>query len=160
MADARKKLTPKQSRFVKEYLVDMNATQAAIRAGYSEKTARSIGMENLTKPDIEEAIAEARAEREERTEITADYVLMGLKTVADRCMQAEEVLDADGRPTGLFRFNANGANKALELLGKHLGLFDKKGDDLDSLKGILEHMKGLGDILQTPQSQRNIEDYE
>ena len=138
----------------------MNATQAAIRAGYSEKTARSIGMENLTKPDIEEAIAEARAEREERTEITADYVLSSLKTVADRCMQAEEVLNADGEPTGLFKFNANGANKSLELLGKHLGLFDKKGDDLDSLKGILEHMKGLGDMMQNPQPQRNIEKYE
>ena len=66
------KLTPKQARFVEEYLVDLNATQAAIRAGYSESTARAIGHENLTKPDIQEAIAEARGKQQQRTEITAN----------------------------------------------------------------------------------------
>ncbi|MEL7445085.1 MAG: terminase small subunit [Pseudomonadota bacterium] len=68
-------LTPKQKRFVEEYLVDLNATQAAIRSGYSQKTARAIGQENLTKPDISDAIAEAEAARSERTQITADRVL-------------------------------------------------------------------------------------
>ena len=52
-----KKLTPKQNRFVEEYLIDLNATKAAVRAGYSEKTARQIGSENLSKPAIQEAIA-------------------------------------------------------------------------------------------------------
>lgn len=68
-------LTALQVRFVEEYLVDMNATQAAIRAGYSEKTAYSIAHENLRKPEIVAAIAEAREKQQQRTEITADRVL-------------------------------------------------------------------------------------
>lgn len=68
-------LTPKQQLFVKEYLVDLNATQAAIRAGYKAKTARSIGAENLTKPDIQKAIEEAQSKRAEKVEITAEQVL-------------------------------------------------------------------------------------
>ena len=68
-------LTAKQRCFVEEYLVDLNATQAAIRAGYSEKTAADIGCENLTKPNIQQAIAEAMQARSERTEIEADQVL-------------------------------------------------------------------------------------
>lgn len=68
-------LTAKQQRFVQEYLIDLNATQAAIRAGYSERTARKIGQENLTKPDIQAAIQEAQNQRAERTEISADMVL-------------------------------------------------------------------------------------
>ena len=69
------KLTPKQQRFVDEYLIDLNATQAAIRAGYSPKTARQIGEQNLSKLDIQQAIEQAKAERSERTKITQDDVL-------------------------------------------------------------------------------------
>lgn len=72
---AAQPLTPKESRFIDEYLVDLNATQAAIRAGYSARTARSIGYENLTKPHIGAAIAEARKQQQERTQITADAML-------------------------------------------------------------------------------------
>jgi phage terminase small subunit len=75
-------LTPKQERFVEEYLIDLNATQAAIRAGYSQRTARSIGEENLRKPEISEAIQAAKAERSERTHITQDRVLQELARVA------------------------------------------------------------------------------
>ena len=71
-------LTPKQQRFVEEYLIDLNATQAAIRSGYSEKTAKSIGQENLTKPDIQKAIEEAQNKRQEQTQIDAAYVLKRL----------------------------------------------------------------------------------
>ena len=73
------KLTPKQARFVQEYLIDLNAAQAAIRAGYSAKTARVIGHENLIKPDIAAAIEKAMAERAERTELTADWVVDPMK---------------------------------------------------------------------------------
>lgn len=72
---AAQALTPKESRFIDEYLVDLNATQAAIRAGYSARTARSIGYENLTKPHIQAGIAEARKQQQERTHITADAML-------------------------------------------------------------------------------------
>ncbi|NWK62786.1 terminase small subunit [Acinetobacter sp. SwsAc3] len=71
-------LTPKQQRFVEEYLIDLNATQAAIRAGYSEKTARDIGCENLAKPNIAKAIEEAQNKRQEQTQIDAAYVLKRL----------------------------------------------------------------------------------
>ena len=71
-------LTPKQQRFVEEYLIDLNATRAAIRAGYSEKTAKEIGSENLTKPNIAKAIAEAQNKRQEQTQIDAAYVLKRL----------------------------------------------------------------------------------
>lgn len=77
----RADLTPKQARFVEEYLVDLNATQAAIRAGYSQPTAYAIGFENLSKPQIAEAIAEAQLERSRRTGITADRVLQELARV-------------------------------------------------------------------------------
>lgn len=74
-------LTDKQRRFVDEYLIDLNATQAAIRAGYAQETARQIGSENLSKPDIAQAIAEAQAARAERTQITADRVLQELARI-------------------------------------------------------------------------------
>lgn len=74
-------LTPKQARFVEEYLVDLNATQAAIRAGYSRDTAHSIGHENLSKPEIQAALSESMAERSQRTEITADRVLRELAKI-------------------------------------------------------------------------------
>lgn len=74
-------MTPKQCRFVAEYLVDLNATQAAIRAGYSARTAVKIGSENLRKPDIASAIEAAMADRAARTEITADRVLKELAKI-------------------------------------------------------------------------------
>lgn len=76
-----RKLTPKQKRFVEEYLIDLNATQAAIRAGCSQRTARQIGEENLSKPDIFFAVQEAQAKRSERTEITQDMVLQELAKI-------------------------------------------------------------------------------
>jgi phage terminase small subunit len=76
------KLRPKQERFVEEYLADLNATQAAIRAGYSPRTARQVGHENLSKPDIAAAICEAKKTRSKRTEITQDRVLEELARIA------------------------------------------------------------------------------
>ena len=71
-------MNARQRHFVQEYLIDPNATRAAIRAGYSKKTARSIGQENLTKPDIAAAIQQAQGERSERTQVTADMVVQEL----------------------------------------------------------------------------------
>lgn len=74
-------MTPKQQQFVAEYLIDLNATQAAIRAGYSERTAGSQAHDLLKKPEIQAAIVEAQTERAKRTEITADKVLKELAKV-------------------------------------------------------------------------------
>lgn len=96
------KLTPKQERFVEEYLIDLNATQAAIRAGYSKKTAGQIGDENLKKPQIKKAIEEAKEKRSERTEITQDRVLQELARIA--FFDIRRLYNADGslkRPSEL-----------------------------------------------------------
>ena len=124
-------LTPKQQRFVEEYLIDLNATQAAIRAGYSEKTAHSIGAENLIKPNIAKAIQEAQSKLSERTGITQDYVLTNIQKVIERCMQVAQVENgvienANGDLAQAFMFKEQGALKGLELLGKHLGMFKDK----------------------------------
>lgn len=119
-------LTAKQSLFVKEYLVDLNATQAAIRAGYSEKTAGVIGLENLGKPLISDAIKSNLDERAKKVDITAEYVLQTIKNTIERCAQAEPVLDRDGAPTGEYKFDSQAVLKGSELLGKYLKLFTDK----------------------------------
>ena len=156
------KMTAKQRLFCDEYLIDLNATQAAIRAGYSEKTARKIGQENLTKPDIQEYIQKRTADRIERTEITQDMVLRELAIIAfsnaaDYASVVEkEGMDKAGNPVkyitvepvlteylteaqkkalavikkGRDGFEVKPYDKvrALELLGKHLGMFTEKVD--------------------------------
>ena len=87
-------LTDKQEMFCREYLIDLNATQAAIRAGYSEKTARALGSENLTKPDIQNRIAELKAVRNEEVSINAAYVLRRLVEIDQ--MDVLDILLANG----------------------------------------------------------------
>lgn len=126
------KLTDKQTAFVREYLVDLNATQAATRAGYSERTASRIGPELLGKPCVREAIEKAQVKRAQRVEVTQDYVINNLVEIVERTMQrapvtnrkGEQVTDEEGR--NVWCFDAKAANKALELLGKHLGVFTDK----------------------------------
>ena len=108
---SKRPLTPKQDMFVREYLIDLNATQAAIRAGYSAKTAAQIGEENLRKPDIAKAIQAGMDQRSQRTNITAEEVLANIKRLA----QKAEDMDDNGN-----------ALRANELLGKHLKLFTDK----------------------------------
>ena len=92
------KLTKKQQCFVDEYLIDLNATQAAIRAGYSEATAKDIGCENLAKPNIKSAIDKALKERSERTKIDADWLLRRLAAEAEA-----DLADIYDRATGALK---------------------------------------------------------
>lgn len=126
---SEKRLTERQERFCREYVVDYNATQAAIRAGYSKKTARSVGSENLTKPDILARVRAIQKECAEKMCITNDWVVMQLVEVYNRCMTAVPVFewDPDERKKvhkGQFTFDSKGALEALEKIGRHLGLFD------------------------------------
>ena len=108
------KLTNKQTRFVEEFLIDLNATQAAIRAGYSKRTAKEIGHQNLTKLHIQSAIQKLMDQRSEDVRITAEEVIVGIAKIAFNKNHDEDV-------------TPNNRLKGLELLGKHLGLFtDKK----------------------------------
>ena len=140
-------MTKKQKRFVEEYLIDLNATQAAIRAGYSPATAKEIGCENLTKPNISEAISKAMAERSRRTGINQDRVLQELARIG--FAKITDVVDPDTakiRPDASeddlaciqsikIKPNEFGTEREVKLydkksalvdLGKHLGLFKEK----------------------------------
>jgi phage terminase small subunit len=129
-------LTPKHQTFVDEYLVDLNGTAAAIRAGYSESRARQTACDLLARDDIQEAIAAAFSARAARTKVDQDYVVEKLRTVVERCLQAEPVTYRNGEPVETetedgvmaraYTFNASGANGALGLLAKHTGGFSDK----------------------------------
>lgn len=112
-------LTLKQERFVEEYLVDLNATAAAIRAGYKETTAAQQGHNLLQKPAIEAAIQAAQAAREERTKITGDQVVSELAKIA--FAKADDYYNDYG-----LELKTSDKTKALELLGKHFGTFTEK----------------------------------
>ena len=125
-------LTPKQQRFVEEYLIDLNATQSAIRAGYSEKTAQEIGSENLSKPMVAKAIAEAQEKLSNKAQVTVEMVVQGL---------LNEAKDLSEGSTQSARVSA------WAHLGKHLGMFKDKiehtganGGPIDlSLKVVFEN---------------------
>nr|DAI90229.1 MAG TPA: Terminase small subunit [Caudoviricetes sp.] len=146
------KLTEKQRRFVEEYLIDLNATQAAIRAGYSVKTANEQGSRLLTNVSVQQTIAKAMAERSKRTGINQDRVVLELAKMA--FVKMTDVVDSKGA----IKEDASGDDlsciesikykktdnefggsverevkigsklKALELLGKHLGMWSDKTD--------------------------------
>ncbi len=106
-------LTPKQACFVEEYLIDLNATQAATRAGYSAKRAAEQGYQLLQKTTVQQAIQNAQQARAKRTEITQDEVIQGLKK--------EATLEGDGS-------SQSARVAAWAHLGKHLGMFTDKLD--------------------------------
>ncbi len=121
------KLTPKQELFITEYMKDLNATQAAIRAGYSEKTAKDIGCENLAKPNLKKEIDRRLEERAKNNGITAEFVLNGIKGIAVSGERESDKL------------------KAYELLGKHLKLFTDKIES-DNKNDNTVHIKLEGEL--------------
>lgn len=167
------KLTAKQQRFIDEYLIDLNATQAAIRAGYAPENAGKQGHELLEKTGISNAIAQAMAHRSRRTGITQDRVLRELAKVA--FVNANDVIDPDSATvradaaeedlaciqavkvkTSESEMGSSSEReiklydkmRALEMLGKHLGLFDKRGQDSSNGEenNLLEAIAATGEI--------------
>lgn len=160
-------MTKKQKRFVEEYLIDLNATQAAIRAGYKPDNAQQMGSENLFKPVISAEIAKAMAERSKRTGINQDRVLRELAKIA--FVNAIEVIDpetatvkkdASSDDTAAIQsvkvktFGEDGLEreikmadklKALELLGKHLGMYQNNVNvNIESSEKLDDIMRQLG----------------
>ena len=163
-------MTAKQQRFCDEYLIDLNATQAAIRAGYSVDTAKEIGCENLTKPNIQETIAKAMAERSKRTGVNQDRVVLELAKIA--FVNANDLIDAKDASIRASateddlaciqsvkvktssttngesverEIKLNDKMKALELLGKHLGMWNDKIDLNVSLPVVISGEDDLED---------------
>lgn len=160
-------MTKKQKRFIEEYLIDLNATQAAIRAGYSPDTAQQIGSENLSKPVLKAHIDRAMAERSRRTGVNADRVVRELAKIAfvnaADVINAEDATlrdDASEEDTAAIQsvkvktFGEDGLEreikmadklKALELLGKHLGMFK---DRLELSGGLDAEKTKLDDLIR------------
>lgn len=121
----------KHELFALEYLKDLNAAQAAIRAGYAKDRARITACRLLKLPDVLKIIHSAAAKRSKKCEVDAEYVLRKSKEMLEKCMQDIPVLDSNGDPTGEYRFDSAGAGKALKLLGDHVAInaFKGVGDD-------------------------------
>lgn len=133
------KMTAKQRRFCDEYLIDLNATQAAIRAGYSEKNARNIASENLAKPNIRAYIDERMAEKESELIADQDEVLKYLTAVMRGETQSEVVVvEGTGNGASEARTMQKAPDekerlKAAELLGKRYGLYtDRVEQEVDT----------------------------
>lgn len=146
---APKFLSEKQKLFCREYILDLNASQAAIRAGYSSKCAKEQGYRLLTYAHIQEELAELMKNREARLEITADFVLQTIVETIKRCSQGQAMLDRKGIPvlgldvqTGdekqLYKFDSAGVLRGAELLGRHLRLFSDRIEHSGSNEGPIE----------------------
>ncbi|AIW25282.1 terminase [Streptococcus pyogenes JRS4] len=122
------KLTLKQKRFADEYIISANATAAAIKAGYSKKTARSIGQENLTKPDIKAYIDERLEKLESEKIATQEEVLQYLTSIMRGDQQEKTLISVGefGQKIVDIDVGAKDRIKAAELLGKRYRLFTDK----------------------------------
>lgn len=128
-----KPLTDRRKVFCEEYIVNLNATEAALKAGFSEKGISSRACQLLKSPDVKAYIGHLMSERTKRTQIDADYVINSIVETIERCKQAEPVLDKKGNPVMIktatgekvaaFTFQAGQVLKGAELLGKHLKMF-------------------------------------
>lgn len=136
-------LNDQQERYCHEYIIDLNGTQAAIRAGYSEKSARQIAAEHMSKPSIRKRISELAAQRNEAVGLSAQFVIEGIIKNIRRCEQSERVRlpngdplmceTEDGEVAAVFRYESTSALKGYELLGKHLKIFTDKVEHSGSI---------------------------
>lgn len=121
-------LTDLQRRFVEALIESPDIVYAYRVAGGKAKRAdhvRVCAYEILVNPNVQKVLRRVRKERMDRTLITSDWVLNKLVQVIERCMQGQPVLDDDGKPTGEWKFDSAGATKALQLMMKHLGMFER-----------------------------------
>lgn len=129
-------LTPKQEQFCREYLIDLNGTQAAIRAGFSKKTASSIGSEYLRKPEIQERLRQNMASRAQRTEISADRVLAEYAKLA--FLDIRKAFDENGRLKPIHEIDDSTAAAIAGIEAEEL--FEGRGEDRERI-GTLRKIK-------------------
>lgn len=127
----------KHERFCQEYVIDYNGKQAAERAGYKASNARAQASDLLTNADILARVRELQKEQMERLSLNADMVILEILDTYRSCRQGTPVMQRNPRTgkweeSGIYQFDSHGALKALELLGKHLGVFEKKPADPDA----------------------------
>lgn len=163
------RLTDRQKAFCDEYLIDLNATQAALRAGYSPKGAQRMAVRNMQNPLVQEYLNERREARSKRTQITQDFVLGELMKIATangtdfasvgkgnrvRLTPTEELPPEKRAAVASVKKGRDGMEiktydklRALELLGKHLGMFDAKSrrEETDALEKLDRLLEGIGD---------------
>lgn len=133
------KLNLKSEVFCREYLTDYNGTQAAIRAGYSKKTATTQASRMLSNAKVLSRVCELQAEKTAQLSISQDWVVHQLVDVVQKCKDPVPVETWDYSekkmvPTGEYMFDSKGATKALELLGKHLGMYVDKVETKQSIE--------------------------
>ena len=127
-------LSPKEERFCQEYVLDYNGTKAAIRTGYKESNAASQAARLLKKAEVSARVRELQREMAERLALSQDFVVTQLIETYHQCKEATPVMRynydiGEMEETGMYQFDGKNALKALELLGKHLGMFDKQRKD-------------------------------
>lgn len=121
-------LPMKRELFCQRYVVHGNAMLAAEEARYSKRSAKQLGHELLQDPAVAARVEQLLAEKAKRNAIEADWITSKLRENVERAMQAQPVLDNKGEPTGEYRYDGAVANRALELLGKNLGMFTDRVD--------------------------------
>lgn len=140
-------LNARQQRFVDEYLIDLNATQAAIRAGYSAKTARQIGQENLTKPDIAKAIKEHQLKAQKRSETTLDDILNELDENRKAALNAETVQSSAATAATMAKAKLLGfVIEKTELTGKNGTPIQHQVSTIDTKNLTNEQLKAISSI--------------
>lgn len=149
-------LSGKHERFCQEYIIDYNGTQAAIRAGYSDASAKQTAYKLQKRDDINSRIRELQREQVKRLGLSQDYVVLELLDTYKSCREATPVMEWDYGErclveTGKYQFDSKGALKALEMIGKHLGMFDKKNAQAHDEKSNLLDMlvSGTGEDMNT-----------
>lgn len=129
----------RRETFAREYLKDLNGTRAAIAAGYSPATAAQAASRLLRHVKVREIIGEVQAELADAMTLDAAWVLEGLRENYERAMTAAPVYDREGKETGEYVYQGMVANKALELIGKHLGMFVERHEVTGKDGGPIQH---------------------
>lgn len=148
-------MTPLAERFCEEYILDLDPGAAYTRAGFKAtgKAAISAASRLLTNVDVIARVRELKNKRSERMEITADWLLREMVDTMQKCKDPEPVMEwnpatKQKEPTGLFTFDSNGANKAAEMIGRHIGFFEK-----DNTQGERHSLVAVLKVIEATEKQ-------